>query len=160
MNRSNRKSRIYGAMLLCTSLLLSACAKTEYSDNHGNSGQFSDFEGRWLVINYWAVWCKPCIEEIPELNQFAKQQAETTVVLGVDFDQSSGEKLQQAVADLAIEFAVLHNDPASLLGYQRPQVLPTTLIYNPDGKLVHTLIGPQNRQSLTAAMAKSAVGQL
>jgi thiol-disulfide isomerase/thioredoxin len=156
MPKHNHKNLFYGALLLATSLLLSACAKPEYSDSHGNSGQFSDFKGRWLVINYWAVWCKPCIEEIPELNQFAHEQASSAAVLGVDFDQSNGPKLEQAIANLDIKFAVLHNDPASLLGYQRPQVLPTTLVFNPDGKLVHTLVGPQDRQSLSAAIANTS----
>ena len=52
----------------------------------------ADFHGRWLVINYWAEWCTPCIKEIPELNQLAQQYPELAVV-GVNFDGTEGDEL-------------------------------------------------------------------
>lgn len=134
-------------------LLLVSCSKPEFVDSNGISGKFSDYHGRWMVINYWAVWCKPCIKEIPELNHFAKENEDKVVVLGVDYDQSTGLILQQSIDLLDIQFPVLTAEPAPTLGYARPQVLPTTLIFNPEGKLVKTLLGPQTEASLQAAIA-------
>ena len=134
--------------ILVIGLLTTACQPSEFQDNHGNNGRYADFQGRWLVINYWAVWCKPCIEEIPELNKFAAAHREQVALLGVDFDQATGAKLQQGVDKLGIEFPVLITDPAPVLGFDKPTVLPTTLIFNPQGKLHKILKGPQTQATL------------
>jgi thiol-disulfide isomerase/thioredoxin len=143
---------IQKSLLLLLFILLSACGKPDFIDSKGNNGKFSDFHGRWLVINYWAVWCKPCIEEVPELNRLAIQEKKRVVVLGVDFTQSKNEKLEQSIEKLGIEFPVLTQDPSQLLDYDIPRVLPTTLIFNPQGKLHRTLLGPQTVASLLQAM--------
>ena len=102
---------------------------------------------QWNVINYWAIWCKPCREEIPELNQL--NQVENVVVLGVNFDGKFGEALISDAVDLGIAFDVI-DDPASNLNISRPSVLPTTLVLSPEGTLVATLVGPQTAESIMA----------
>lgn len=101
----------------------------------------------WNVINYWATWCKPCREEIPELNQL--NQIENVVVLGVNFDGKVGEALVSDAGDLGIAFDII-DDPAASLNIARPSVLPTTLVLSPDGLLVVTLVGPQTAESIMA----------
>ena len=102
---------------------------------------------QWNVINYWAIWCKPCREEIPELNQL--NQIENVVVLGVNFDGKVGEALISDAVDLGIAFDII-DDPASNLNISRPSVLPTTLVLSPEGTLVATLVGPQTAESIMA----------
>ena len=109
-----------------------------------------DLNGQWVVINYWAQWCKPCIEEIPQLNTLDQEYAEVTV-LGVNYDGATGEELEQQRQQLGVAFASLQEDPAEQLGKPRPVVLPTTFIVNPEGDLVETLIGPQTLESLEQA---------
>lgn len=101
----------------------------------------------WNVINYWAIWCKPCREEIPELNQL--NQIENVVVLGVNFDGKVGEALVSDAGDLGIAFDII-DDPAASLNIARPSVLPTTLVLSPEGLLVVTLVGPQTAESIMA----------
>ena len=146
--------KILAVLTLLTSIafLITACIKPDFTDHLGNSGKFSDFKGKWLVINYWATWCKPCIKEIPELNELAQQHLEQVVVLGVDFDNQSGEVLLQAIEKLAIQFPII-NDPSEYFNTNRPIALPSTLIISPDGKLHKTLLGPQTRQELLAVIA-------
>ena len=133
-------------------ILLTGCGKSDYQDHQGNSSNFTDHQGKWMVINYWAVWCNPCIEEIPELNHFAEKNSDKVVLFGIDYDDSQGEKLQENINKLGISFPVLINDPAVMLKYKRPDVLPTTLIFNPAGKLHRTLKGPQTEQTLLDAL--------
>jgi thiol-disulfide isomerase/thioredoxin len=102
---------------------------------------------QWNVINYWAIWCKPCREEIPELNQL--NQIDNVVVLGVNFDGKVDEALISDAVDLGIAFDII-DDPASSLNISRPSVLPTTLVLSPEGALVATLVGPQTEESLMA----------
>ena len=102
---------------------------------------------QWNVVNYWAIWCKPCREEIPELNQL--NQIENVVVLGVNFDGKVGEALISDAGDLGITFDII-DDPAAYLNISRPSVLPTTLVLSPEGTLVATLVGPQTAESIMA----------
>lgn len=111
-------------------------------------------QGQWVVINYWAIWCKPCIKEIPELN--ALDELPEVTVLGVNYDGAAAEELRQQIEQLDIAFDVLAIDPASELGIDRPVVLPTTLILDPAGELRTTLVGPQTFESLAQATGQDA----
>ncbi|MCP3909313.1 MAG: TlpA family protein disulfide reductase, partial [Oceanicoccus sp.] len=136
------QKKITTLAFLLTAICLTGCGKSDYQDYLGNSGNFSDYKGKWIIINYWAAWCKPCIEEIPELNHLAEKHADSVVLLGIDYDGNQAEKLQQNIDKLGITFPVLTSEPTEILHYQRPKVLPTTFIFNPEGKLHRTLIGP------------------
>ncbi len=135
--------------LICCGLMLSllACGET---NNTAQSPRLENLRGQWVVINYWAPWCKPCIEEIPELNALDKTYTEITV-LGVNYDGAVGAELEQQRQELGVEFASLETDPSQALGVARPMVLPTTFIVNPSGKLETTLIGPQTLETLAQA---------
>ena len=72
-------------------------------------------DGRWTVIYYWAIWCAPCRVEIPKLNVFADEMADSTAVYGVNYDNPApAEHLAQA-AELGIAFPMLAEDPAGHL---------------------------------------------
>ena len=139
--------------LLCIGALLTLLACGE---NTGTESQprLEDFRGQWVVINYWAQWCAPCIKEIPELNTLDAQYAQVTV-LGVNYDGASGAELEQQRRQLGVTFASLEADPAAQLGTPRPVVLPTTLILDPAGQLVTTLVGPQTLESLVQATGQA-----
>jgi thiol-disulfide isomerase/thioredoxin len=106
----------------------------------------------WLLINYWAEWCKPCLEEIPELNAFAREHATRARVLMVNYDGVQGAQLLAQAKRLGIETTLLDSDPAARFGYQRPQVLPVTYVIAPAGRVHGTLIGPQTGETLLAAI--------
>mgnify|MGYP001193864091 CR=1 FL=1 len=102
---------------------------------------------QWNVINYWAIWCKPCRDEVPELNQL--NQIDDVVVLGVNFDRKVGEALVSDADKLGIAFDII-DDPAASLNITRPLALPTTLVLSPEGELVATLVGPQTAETIVA----------
>ena len=141
--------------MLCLSVLLSllACSRQEAT---APNLELEALRGQWVVINYWAIWCKPCIVEIPQLNALDTQYPQVTV-LGVNYDGTSGAELEQQKQKLGMAFASLALDPAKQLGIPRPSVLPTTLILDPAGQLVTTLLGPQTLASLVQATAQEAL---
>ena len=104
--------------------------------------------GQWRIINYWAIWCAPCREEIPELNEL--DRSTELVVLAVNYDGKTGEELASQAAEMGISFALLEEDPRVTLNVARPKVLPTTLLVSPDGHVTDTLVGPQTREGLLA----------
>jgi len=139
----------------CLTLLLFTLTACQPSTPESNADLLQSLRGQWVVINYWAEWCKPCIKEIPELNALDSDYANVTV-LGVNYDGATGDALQAQLDALQVQFTTLAEDPATLLGLDRPNVLPTTLIINPAGELLDTLIGPQTLESLLAVTVHSA----
>lgn len=109
-------------------------------------------QGRWLLVNYWAIWCKPCIKEIPELNALQAQHPELRV-LGVNYDRPPLPLLQAQADKLAIGFPLLLSDPAGL-GLQVPNLLPTSYLLDPSGRLVKTLRGPQTAGAIEALLTE------
>jgi thiol-disulfide isomerase/thioredoxin len=126
------------------------------SDPRSGTVHLEDYRGQWVVINYWAEWCKPCATEIPELNALAGTYPEVAV-LGVNFDGAVGEELAAQERRLGVAFPTLASDPAADLGVARPAVLPTTLILDPEGAVADTLVGPQTLESLAQATRQSPV---
>lgn len=146
LNRIGHWLRGAAVLLLITGI--SAC------DNADSPNALSlDSTGSWTFVNYWAKWCKPCIKEIPELNLL--HQRDGVRVLGVNYDGAQGEDLQSQLDSLDVQFPTLATDPAARYGIDRPQVLPTTLVINPEGTLAAVLVGPQTEASLLAVAGLS-----
>jgi thiol-disulfide isomerase/thioredoxin len=139
------------AILLLT--LLTACA----DKGEAPAPELDELRGQWVVINYWAQWCKPCIEEIPELNAL-NEAYDTVTVLGVNYDGATGADLDAQTRSLGVAFPTLKHDPSGQLGIPRPVALPTTLIVSPRGELKETLLGPQTLGSLSLATEQTAAG--
>lgn len=149
-------ARVGQLALLSVVLLAGACSRSDFTDVEGNQFSWEDFQGRWLVINYWAEWCKPCAEEIPELNHLYRQGQDRDIhVLGVNFDRPDITELKRQIEALGVQFPVLYSDPDKKLDYLLPEVLPTTYIFNKEGKLAHKLVGPQTLASIEAHLTDS-----
>lgn len=135
-------------------LLLAGCAEDWGVDQHGRKVTAEQLDGQWLVINYWAEWCKPCRTEMPELNRLNERlHNQPAQVLGVNFDALQGDALKRAAESFAISFVVLAVDPADRLGLPRNDVLPVTYIVGPDGTPRERLVGEQTASGLQARLA-------
>ena len=135
--------------------LIQACssespALPELEMVNGDRVSVSEYQGQHVLINYWAVWCKPCIEEIPELNALAERDAIT--VLGYNFDRSEGDVLQEQVNKLGIGFELLKGDPAPQFKQKTPSALPATMLISPEGKFIKWLMGPQTEAGLLGTL--------
>ncbi|MBP6440576.1 MAG: TlpA family protein disulfide reductase, partial [Caldilineaceae bacterium] len=81
----------------------------------GEPVTLSDYRGKWVLLNFWATWCPPCVEEMPYLNQLAAER--DLVVLGVNFNEDR-ERVAQFVAEKGIDFPILlEPDDITLLFY-------------------------------------------
>lgn len=140
---------------LITLTLLTLLAACDEKGTPPPPTALDELRGRWVVINYWAEWCKPCIEEIPELNAL-HEAYDTVAVLGVNFDGATGADLEAQIQSLGVTFPTLEHDPSGQLGIPRPVALPTTLIVSPEGELKSTLLGPQTLESLATATEQTS----
>ncbi|MGI9326858.1 MAG: TlpA family protein disulfide reductase [Pseudomonadales bacterium] len=135
-------------------LALVACAQPDgqlrQADGREQSFNYAQWDGQWLLINYWAEWCGPCRHEIPELNRLNERP--DVQVLGVNFDGLRGAKLAAVAEKMAVAFPTLLTDPGERFAVARPSVLPVTLLIGPDGALRETLRGPQTEASILSAL--------
>ena len=147
-----RKKYSIVLILIAWLFSLTACTRKELPETRL---EIKDFSAEWLVVNYWASWCKPCIKEIPELNKLHQSRKEITVV-GVNYDGLSGEELALESSKLGINFPNLSSDPSSALETNRPIVLPTTMIVDKNLKLRDKLTGPQTLESISFSIMEAS----
>ena len=144
--------------LLRVSLILGLCYSIAACDSGRpvltSTGQVMDLtapEDGFLLLNYWADWCLPCKEEIPELNELHREAKEHGLaVFGVSFDELVGGALEEQVEKMEIEFPVVIEDPRQMFGYGEPEVLPMTVLIDSDGSVSKILIGPQTLDGILA----------
>jgi thiol-disulfide isomerase/thioredoxin len=147
---------IMSIMFLIMALLLNSCSKeAEFYYVDGREGQLSDFNGQWLLINYWAEWCKPCLEEVPELNEFYSQYASEYSMLAVSFDIIASEALLEQKNKYDMHYPLLASIPTPRLGIDMPAALPANYIRSPEGKIFGPLLGPQTLETLLKALSKA-----
>jgi len=135
--------------MLATLITMSGCGGEQLPLADGTQTRIDDWQGRWVVINYWAEWCAPCREEIPELNRlYSEAGAAGPLVVGVNYDNLKPADLQPLIQRMQIGFPVLQNDPMQRFGYERPEILPTTVLLKPDLSVGKVLRGPQSAESI------------
>lgn len=149
--RHLNRSHVSGLLLVGT-LLLSGCGGTELPTADGGTIAWDSLRGQWVMVNYWAEWCKPCREEIPELNALDGDSEIT--VLAVNFDDIQGQALTELGQAMDIRYAMLTRDPGPDLGWQTPVGLPATFIVDPQGELLEARFGPQTEEQLKALIGR------
>ena len=151
MNISFRSILIFAFVLL-----ISSCQKSEFDfyDLEGNGYRYSDLEGSFQIVNYWAIWCAPCKHEIPEL-QALHDDYENVAVFGVNFDQPELDVMSEQAKLMNIGFPTYRRDPSSDFGIKTPEVLPTTLVFSPNREMLATLVGPQTKESLLSIIEEN-----
>lgn len=140
------------AAMMFGALLLSAAAGTENDyqlrDLDGQLHRASDYRGRWLIINFWATWCPPCIEEMPELEKFYRENRQRAQVWGVTFEDTDREKILEFIQRLGISYPILGFGQDPLTGYGQVTVLPTTFVIDENGLFQRRFEGPITARDL------------
>lgn len=113
----------------------------------GTKHKLADFSGQYVIVNYFAEWCAPCLKEIPELNKLEKIKPNNTALFAVSFDKVSAEKLQELKTKYNMQFPLI-KEIYTPFPFDRPQFLPATFILNPDGSLKGKLFGEQSAENL------------
>ena len=121
-----------------------ACAGSEclpdvkYIDTAGVAYTPDSLRGKVVVINFWATWCGPCKKEIPDLSKiYAQYKSKGVVMLGVlANDNPSATDLLNFQSDYDMEYPVVRQSSDILVSYDYPQALPTTFIFDRNGKRI------------------------
>ena len=124
-------------------------------NQNGVSQALSQYKGKIIVLNFWATWCSPCREEMPELSQLHDEyKNKNVVVLGIAVDELALVKEFSTATPVSYPLFAAENDGMTLgvnLGNDKG-ILPYTVVINSDGKVVKTFFGRINKSLLSATI--------
>ena len=138
--------------LFCLFLIF-GCQKNDIEVFNGSDTNLGKLNGSWIVINYWADWCAPCIKEIPELNEFASENKDIKVYT-FNFDQLEIDDLEPVANKFNIIVPSLITHPRDIWGIQTPPAVPATFFINPDGEISLSLFRPQTKDDLNKIISE------
>ena len=128
-------------------LVLVSCQRNDIEVFNGSNTNINDLNGNWILINYWADWCAPCIKEIPELNDFAAENKNIKVYT-FNFDELEIDDLKPIAKRFNIKVPSLVTHPRDIWGIATPPAVPATYFINPNGEIAVSLFRPQTKNSL------------
>lgn len=111
----------------------------------GRMISLSDYRGKVVVVNVWATWCPPCVDEMPSLEKLYQQfKAENFTILAVSIDTAGAAAVAPFMKKHGLTFPVLLDTKLSIRTTYRTTGVPETFIVNQQGILVKKVIGPQD----------------
>lgn len=110
-------------------------ADFELKDMNGNTVKLSDFRGKKVMINFWATWCKYCVEEMPDLMKLQEAHKDDLVILYVNVGESK-EQVQKFIDEQKLTGTILLDDKMTVAKLYGVDAYPTTFAINEKGEAV------------------------
>ncbi len=137
-------------LLLITLLALTSLSSQAFTlvDSKGKSHSLAQYKGKWVLVNFWATWCPPCLEEIPDLVALHENKKNKLVVLGVAMDYRDAKQVMQFADQMMVSYPIILGDQKMAAQIGAIPGLPTTYLYNPEGKMVAYNVGALTREAV------------
>ena len=124
----------------------------------GEDYDLAGHRGKWVVVNFWATWCGPCLQEMPELSALHAMRDNVEVV-GLAYEDIEPDDMRAFLEKHPVAYPIVILDPYDPpKDFATPRGLPMTYLIGPDGKVAHQFLGPVDageiEQAIVAAGGK------
>ncbi len=136
-----------------------ACAADNFTltDAQGKSHSLAGYSGKWVIVNFWATWCPPCLEEIPDLVAI-KESRKDIEVIGIAMEFQDARQVMQFAEGMFVNYPIVLGDRKISESVGRVDGLPTTFIYDPQGKLAQRHVGKITRKQIERLIGAGKTG--
>ena len=110
-------------------------------DISGAPLSLADWSGKVIFVNFWATWCPPCREEIPELIELQKEYGSNLQIVGISEDDDAAEKVAKFAKQRGINYPIVMATQEVITAYGGVPALPTTFVLDPQGRVVEKHAG-------------------
>ena len=117
------------------------------TDAEGKSHSLAAYRGQWVIVNFWATWCPPCLEEIPDLVAIKESRTDVEVI-GIAMEFQDATQVVQFADGMFVNYPIVLGDRAISRSIGQVDGLPTTFIYDPQGKLAQRHVGKITRKQI------------
>lgn len=153
---SSSKGTLFIAFLLALSLAHPAGAGDwNLKDKDGARYTLSGLQGKWVLINFWAPWCPPCLQEMPDLVAL-QQQHKDLQVIGIAVMYGNRKEVLDTAAKLSISYPIVFGSEDTAGDFGGLDGMPTSFLYSPSGKLIGHHQGPLTRSEVEQAIEQKA----
>lgn len=135
----------------CLLLFAAGAAAHEFTlkDMQGRVHHLSDYRGKWVLVNFWATWCAPCLEELPELTALYKAHKDADlIVIGVAMEYPSTKVVLDFLKTNPLPYPVVMGDYKIAKQIGPVHALPTSYMFDQTGKLASSQSGTVTRKSV------------
>lgn len=140
--------RLLGMTLLLFAAGAVSAQSFAFNDMQGHAQRLQDYRGKWVLVNFWATWCPPCLDEIPDLVSLYEAHKNTDLmVIGVAVD-STEKSVKKFIAKEHVSYPIVLGDYDLAEQVGKVDALPTSYLFDPTGKLVSYQQGILTRDSV------------
>ena len=114
----------------------------ELKDLDGHTVRLSDYQGKVVLINFWATWCPPCRAEMPDLVNLQREYGkEGLQIIGVTYPPETKSRVRRFAKSLKVNYPIILGTSEIKARFSSDEVLPLTVVIDRDGKVSEIISG-------------------